>query len=113
MTKAQNGFVADSGVQQHSAGEYFPITEYTVGGWPPNEPEGDAFFVAVAPCGIRRRSWCLELQRQAMETFKLAQEFVNELDTNIVDEKVAFCLALDSLNRQGHWTGFTFGEYDK
>lgn len=111
MTKAQNGFVADSGVQQHSAGEHFPITEYHVGGWPPNEEVGKAFFVAVAPCGIRRRTWHLELHKQAMESFKVAQEYVNGLDTSVVDEKVAFWLALDALEKRGHWTGFPFGEY--
>lgn len=111
MTKAQNGFVADSGVQQHSAGEHFPITEYHVGGWPPNEEVGKAFFVAVAPCGIRRRSWNLEMHKMAMETFGLAQRYVSQLDASVVDEKVGFWLALDALEKKGHWTGFPFGDY--
>ena len=98
---------------EYHAGEHFPITEYTVGGWPPNEVSGKAYFVAVAPCGIRRRSWNLGLHKSAMESFKLAQEYVNGLDTNVVDERVAFWLALDSLERKGHWVGHPFGEYSK
>ncbi len=113
MKDTHVGFVGDSGLQQHSAGDYFPITEYHVGGWPPNEKTAKAFFVAVAPCGIRRRSWHLSSHKQAMESFKLAQGFVNKLDTSVVDEKVAFWLALDSLEKKGHWTGFAFGDYDE
>ena len=113
MTKAQSGFVADSGVQQHSAGEYFPITEYTVGGWPPNEEQGKAYFVAVAPCGIRRRSWNITIHKLVMESFVEAQEHISDLDTTVVDEKVAFWLALDALEKQGRWVGFAFGEYNE
>ncbi len=87
------------------------IVEYHVGDWPPNDKTGTAFFVAVAPCGIRRRSWQLAMHKEAMESFRLAQEYVNDIDTNVVSEKVAFWLALDALEKKGLWTGFTFGDY--
>ncbi len=113
MTKALTGFVADSGVQQHSAGKHFPITEYTVGGWPPNEVSGKAFFVAVAPCGTRKRSWTLERHKACMETFVEAYEATKGLDTNVVDERIAFELALLSLQNRGRWAGFSFKRYSK
>lgn len=34
MAKAHNGFVSDSGVQSHSAGDHFPYSVVCVGGFP-------------------------------------------------------------------------------
>ena len=87
------------------------IVEYHVGDWPPNTEPGTAFFVAVAPCGIRRRSWTLEMHKMAMEAFELAQKCADDVDAEVVSEKVAFWLALNALEKKGRWTGFPFGEY--
>ena len=87
------------------------IVEYHVGGWPPNEEPGKAFFVAVAPCGIRRRSWNLGTHKMTMESFRAAQEAIGGVDTEVVGERVAFWLALDALEKRGHWAGFPLEEY--
>ena len=89
------------------------IAEYHVGDWPPNDKTGTAFFVVMAPCGIRRRSYSLGMHKEAMKSFELAQERIEGVDLSVVSEKVAFWLALDALEKQGHWVGFAFGEHDK
>ena len=89
------------------------IVEYHVGDWPPNDNTGKAFFVAMAPCGIRRRSWNLAMHKMAMESLELAQERIEGVDFSVVSEKVAFWLALDALEKQGCWTGFPFEGRDK
>ena len=108
MKNAHSGFVAASGIQNHSAGESFPITEYTCGGWPPNDKTGRSYFVALAPCGTRRRSWTLEKHKECLDTFKEAYEATEGLDTSVVIERIAFELALVSLQKKGHWAGFGF-----
>ena len=102
--KAHSGF--HGGVQAHSQGEHYPITEYTCGGWPPNNEE--AYFVVQHPCGTKRRCWTLERRNLLMDTFLEAHKATQGLDANVVDERVAFELALHALELKGRWVGFSF-----
>ena len=51
MSKAHKGFVEDSGVQSHSAGDYFPYTIVCIGGFP--APDNDAYFEVWGPEGCK------------------------------------------------------------
>ena len=51
MTKAHEGFAA-GGVQKHSAGDDFPITNYSVGGYP--RPGNGCYWVVSHPAGTKR-----------------------------------------------------------
>ena len=104
MTKAHSGF--HGGVQAHSQGEHYPITEYTCGGWPPHSQK--AYFVVQHPCGVKRRGWTLEGRNLLVDTFLEAHRATEGLDVNLVDERVAFELALHALERKGRWVGFNF-----
>ena len=105
MAKAQSGFVGDSGVQAHSAGDDFPITHFCVGGIP--KGGGKNYWVVQHPCGTKRRSWTAEKRDEAITAFKEADEAIKGLDFNVVSERTAFELALDSLARKGKWVGFS------
>ena len=95
MTKANSGFVADSGVQAHSAGSDFPITHYSVGGYPRNE--NDAFWVVCHPAGTKRWCFTADYRDKIIASFKKADEAIRGLDLNIVSERTAFELALLSI----------------
>lgn len=72
MKTVHSGFVGQSGVQEHSAGDHFPITESTVGGWPPND--SSAFWRIQAPCGVYTDVWTKCFRREVLDAFKLAHE---------------------------------------
>ena len=105
MAKAQSGFVGDSGVQAHSAGDDFPITHYCVGGIP--KGDGRCYWVIQHPCGTKRRSWTREKRDEAIASFRFADFAIRGLDCRVVSERTAFELALDSLQRKGRWIGFS------
>ena len=104
MTKAQDGFSADSGVQRHSSGDIFPITVHSVGGTP--RIDNDYYWVVSHPAGTKR--WCYtEYYRQRVElNFVEANEVIKGLDTNHVSERVAFELALLSIENGSEFKGY-------
>ncbi len=103
MTKAHKGFAA-GGVQAHSADDDFPITHHCVGGYP--RGDGKAYWVVSHPCGTKRRAWQVEKRDEAIAAFKEADEAIKGLDCNVVSERIAFELALNALERKGHYIGF-------
>jgi len=106
MTKANSGFVADSGVQAHSAGSDFPITHYSVGGYP--RIENDAFWVVCHPAGTKR--WCFSAgARDAIiANFKEADEMTKGIDFNVISERIAFEFALLAIDKGNHFKGNLF-----
>ena len=106
MTKAHDGFVADSGVQAHSAGSDFPITAYSVGGYP--EAENDAFWVICHPSGTKR--WCFTAgyRDEVIANFFEADAATSGLDFNVVPERIAFELALLAAEKGSHFKGNLF-----
>ena len=106
MTKANSGFVADSGVQAHSAGSDFPITTYSVGGYPRNE--NDAFWVVCHPAGTKR--WCFTAgyRDNVIANFKEADAATNGLDFTAVSERVAFEIALIAVEKDSNFKGNLF-----
>ena len=111
MTKANNGFVADSGVQQHSAGDIFPITVHSVGGTP--AWGNDYYWVVSHPAGSKR--WCYtEQYRQQVElNFLEANEVIKSLDTKVISERTAFELALLSIENGSEFKGYKLDENGK
>jgi len=106
MTKANSGFVADSGVQAHSAGSDFPITHYSVGGYPRNE--NDAYWVVCHPAGTKRWCWTSGYRDKVIENFKLADEATEGLDFNVVSERTAFEIALIAVENRSNFRGDLF-----
>ena len=106
MTKANSGFVADSGVQAHSAGSDFPITHYSVGGYP--RIENDAFWVVCHPAGTKR--WCFtpNYRDVIIANFKRADEATEGLDFNVVSERTAFEIALLTVEKGSYFKGNLF-----
>jgi hypothetical protein len=106
MTKANSGFVADSGVQAHSAGSDFPITHYSVGGYP--RIENDAFWVVCHPAGTKR--WCFtpNYRDEIIANFKRADEATEGLDFNVVSERTAFEIALLTVEKGSYFKGNLF-----
>jgi hypothetical protein len=106
--KPHTGFVADSGVQSHSSGKYFPITNYQVGGWP--DVENNSFYhVVCSPCGVKRATFCA--LNTVQESFALAQRIVNESEIDSISEAVQFELALYSLELKGRHVGLPLGDF--
>ena len=105
MKDAHKGFVGQSGVQEHSAGSDFPVTHYCVGGFP--DGRGNGYWVTQHPCGTKRRSWTTLSRDATIAAFKEADEAIRGLDCRVVSERIAFELALDALERKGHWIGFS------
>ena len=106
MTKANTGFVGDSGVQSHSAGDYFPITNYQVGGWP--SKDNSHYHVVCAPCGVKRATFCA--LNTVQESFALAQSIVAESEIDSISEAIQFELALYSLEIKGKNIGLPLGD---
>jgi hypothetical protein len=106
MTKANSGFVADSGIQAHSAGSDFPITTYSVGGYP--RYENDAFWVVCHPAGTKR--WCFTVgyRDEVIADFKDADAVINGLDFHTVSERVAFEIALLAVEKDSDFKGNLF-----
>ena len=102
MKKAHSGF-ATGGVQNHSAGEDFPITHYCVGGFPTDD--NDAYWVVQAPCGFKRKTHTSWVRDELIETFRECQKWVDEADTNIISEKTAFQLAFLAEKMRGSEIG--------
>ena len=94
MRNTHTGFVGQSGVQAHSAGDYFPITEVCVGGWPPSD--SNAFWRIQAPCGIYADA-CTQGSRDAvLQIFKFAHETSNRYEgineaERFANAVVSFC----------------------
>lgn len=111
MTKANSGFVADSGVQQHSAGDDFPITHYCVGGYP--RIKNDAYWVIQHPAGTKR--WCFhaEYRDEVIANFKEADKATEGLDFNVVSERTAFELALLAIEKNSDFKGHKFDKDGK
>ena len=106
MTKANSGFVADSGVQAHSAGSDFPITHYSVGGYPRNE--NDAFWVVCHPAGTKRWCFTAKYRDEIIANFKKADEATKGLDFNVVSERTAFEIALLAAEKNNYFKGSLF-----
>ncbi len=98
-SKANSGFVADSGVQKHSAGDHFPITCHHVGDWPRRENNG--YFVVSHPSGVKRWCYTSGYRDNLIQHFVDADEAINDLDLNVVSERVAVELYLHGLERRG------------
>jgi len=111
MTKANSGFVADSGVQQHSAGSDFPITHHSVGGYP--RKENDAYWVICHPAGTKRWCWTSAYRDRVIENFKLADEATAGLDFTVVSERTAFEIALFAIERGSEFKGSLLDENGK
>ncbi len=111
MTKANNGFVADSGIQQHGAGSDFPITHYSVGGYPRNE--NDAYWVICHPAGTKRWCYTSYYRDKVIESFKLADKATAGLDFNVVSERTAFEIALLAVERDSDFKGNLLDENGK
>ena len=92
MTKANSGFVADSGVQKHSAGDDFPITHYCVGGYP--KLGNGAYWVVAHPAGTKRWTWSAKERDRIIAAFKDADDWAGELDHRYATERTAFEIAL-------------------
>ena len=88
MTKANRGFVADSGVQKHSAGDDYPITHHCVGGYPSGDNQ--AYWVVQHPAGTKR--WCFtsEYRDGIIANFKDADAAIEGFDLNLVSERISF-----------------------
>ena len=106
MTKANSGFVADSGVQAHSAGSDFPITTYSVGGYP--RWGNDAFWVVSHPAGTKRWCFTCDYRDRVIANFKKADAATNGLDFRKVSERVAFELALLAVEKDSDFKGSLF-----
>ena len=50
MTKAHTDHNGNSGIQNHSCGEFYPVVVSCVGGYP--GPENDAYYKLIHPCGL-------------------------------------------------------------
>ena len=106
MTKANSGFVADSGIQAHSAGSDFPITTYSVGGYP--SWANDAFWVVCHPAGTKR--WCMTVgyRDEVIANFKEADAATDGLDFSKVSERTAFEIALLVVEKDSDFKGNLF-----
>jgi hypothetical protein len=104
MRKVHSGFVQNSGVQNHSAGEDYPITHYCVGGFP--RDGNDAYWVVQAPCGFKRKAYTAWVRDNLVQTFKECQKWVDEADTSIISEKTAFQLAFLAEKKRGGEIGW-------
>ncbi len=111
MTTANSGFVADSGVQKHSAGDHFPITTYSVGGYP--RRENDAYWVICHPAGTKRWCYTSGYRDRVMENFRLADEATTGLDFNVVSERTAFEIALLAVERDSDFKGNKLNEFGR
>ena len=111
MTKANSGFVADGGVQKHSAGDDFPITHYCVGGYPGDD--NDAYWVIQHPAGTKR--WCLTAgyRDEVIANFKKADKEIDWIDFNTVSERTAFEIALLAIEKGSEFKGYKFDEDGK
>ncbi len=110
MKDSHNGFAA-GGVQQHSAGSDFPITTYSVGGYPRNE--NDAYWVICHPAGTKRWCWTSVYRDRVIENFKLADEATAGLNFNVVSERTAFEIALLAIERDSDFKGNLLDENGK
>tara|TARA_R100001198_G_C5112923_1_gene139516 strand:- start:185 stop:526 length:342 start_codon:yes stop_codon:yes gene_type:complete len=111
MTKANSGFVADSGVQKHSAGDDYPITHYCVGDYP--RIENDGYWVIQHPAGTKR--WCFTAgyRDEVIANFKEADKATEGLDFNVVSERTAFELALLAVEKGSDFPGHKLGHDGK
>lgn len=114
MTKAQSGFVADSGIQQHSAGVDFPITTHVVGGIP--RPDNNNYHVVQHPCGVKRVCYTSITRDLLIESFKEADLILARANKELAlsghptlnvyaSEATNFELALESVRLDGRFTG--------
>jgi len=110
MKNAHSGFAA-GGVQNHSAGEDFPVTHYCVGGYP---REGShAYWMVQHPCGVQRRAWTVEARDAVIAEFKKADKIVGEIIrecsrrniTRLLSERDLFERVLE--RTEGLFTGWT------
>ena len=93
MKTLHSGFVADSGVQQHSAGDDFPITHYCVGNYP--RVGNGAYWVVAHPSGAKRWTWTAKERDRIVEAFKEASEWAEVMaDFSTVSERTAFEVSL-------------------
>ena len=114
MTKAQSGFVADSGIQQHSAGADFPITTHVVGGVPRDGNYN--YHVVQHPCGVKRFCYFDGSLDLLIQSFKEADLILASASKELVklglpalntyaSEATNFELALQSVRQNGGYTG--------
>lgn len=107
MTKANTRFFGDSGIKSNAVGDYFPITNYQVGGWP--SKDNDYYHVVCAPCGVKRATFCA--LNTVQESFVLAQGIVDESEVDSISEAIQFELALYSLELKGKNVGLPLGDF--
>ena len=91
MTKAHEGFAA-GGVQKHSAGDDFPITNYSVGGYP--RPGNGCYWVVSHPAGTKRWTWSASSRDRIIEAFKEADALTDGINFSTVRERTAFEISL-------------------
>ena len=84
----------------------FPITTYSVGGYPRNE--NDAFWVVCHPAGTKK--WCFtsDYRDNMIANFKKADAATNDLDCKVVSERVAFEIALLAVEKGSKFKGSVF-----
>ncbi len=98
MTKANSGFVADSGVQKHSAGDDFPITHHCVGGYP--RPGNECYWVVSHPAGTKRWTWSAKERDRIIAAFKEAHAWAVDFPSKYASERTAFENALLGVERK-------------
>lgn len=92
MKDSHSGFVGNSGLQKHSAGSDFPITHYSVGGYP--RAGNDCYWVVSHPAGTKRWTWSASSRDSIIEAFKEADAWTDGMDFNHISERTAFEISL-------------------
>ena len=98
MAKANSGFVANSGIQKHSAGDDFPITHYCVGSYP--RPGNGAYWVVSHPSGAKRWTWSAGERDRIIAAFREADGWVGQLEPRYASERTAFEIALLGIEKR-------------
>ena len=86
------------------AGSHYPIVVSVVGDWP--RPENSGWFKVQAPCGVARRAWSITQRDYLVEIFLKCQSYIDGLDTDVVDERTGFELALLAEKKKGSFIGY-------
>ena len=98
MKDSHSGFVGNSGLQKHSAGDDFPITSYSVGGYP--RPGNDCYWVVSHPAGTKRRTWSAGSRDRIIEAFKEADAWIDGTPFSTISERTAFEIALLGIEKR-------------
>ena len=80
------------------------ITHYCVGGFPTDD--NLYYWVVQAVCGFKRKAYTAPVRDNLIETFKECQKWVDDADTNIISERIAFQLAFLAEKKRGSEIGW-------